>query len=601
MTQPGIWLTGTLTGGKIKNYPLDSVDVDAVLDHNIITINKFSAKQGQGIVAIRGTADLNGPLDFEVGARGVDAGLLTAWFDTEIPTVGQLNFAAQVNGTAISPHAAVSLDIQGGAIANTSFDTLYGLLILDKGSIHVNQLMLTKGTYRASAYGVVPLAALSSKGREQSTIADQMNLKVRLDEANLSILPLLSKEVSWAAGPTKGEVTITGTLNEPQITGSIAVQDGAIKFASLANPIQKVGVDIQFEGDKINIKNFSGVMGEGSYTLSGTADLEGQSLKNYNLMLALDKLGIKHRYFTGPLSGLLTLTDTGRRPLLSGQLTFDNDTIDIPFLPEMAPSNLNLAFNVDLFVNNKVRFYNAYMYDVWATGHVKLAGSTRRPDSSGRIDAIRGTVSYLRTPFKITQGSVEFTQWRTFEPVIHLAAETKLQRTKINLNINGPVSTMDLKLTAEPSMSQQEILSLLTLRSSYKQSAGGNGQNAGGLGRDELIGLLDVGLQMRFISEVESAFRDAFGLDEFRLVRDTITATPSDKVQDNAVLNDREGYNLEFGKYLTDRLMLSYSMGLGHDEHSMTIRYDVTKRFSLTGEIDEKNHRRIGVETRFSF
>jgi len=152
---------------------------------------------------------------------------------------------------------------------------------------------------------------------------------------------------------------------------------------------------------------------------------------------------------------------------------------------------------------------------------------------------------------------------------------------------------MEMHLTSQPAMSQEQIITLLTWRN--------RGQTDGqsGIGRDELLGLLDMGLHIRFVTELENIFRDAFQLDEFRLVRDTFTSDRSDG-QDGTI-SSREGYNIEMAKYLTDRLLISYSKGLGDEEETLGLRYDVTKRISITGEIDEENQYRFGISTRFSF
>lgn len=600
-TKPNVELTGNLKKGNIKKYPLDNIDLDIVLSNNIVTVRNFTAQQGQGILAIHGSVALNGPLQLEVGGRDIDAGLITNWFDSNVATKGRLSFAAQVTGTAADPKAAVSLEIAGGGVANATFDSLYGLLLLDQGSIHVNQLLLTKGPYRASAYGVIPVAALTSQGRQQAAIEDQMDIKVRLDEADLSIMPLLTKEVSWAVGPTQGELTIGGTLVQPTLHGKISVNNGVVKLASLNDPIQKVGLDIRFDGDKIDVQTFEGFMGSGSYRFKGSAKLSGLGLSNYDLSLKLDNLGVNSKYFKGPLNGELTLVSATKRPKLSGKLIFENTTIDIPYIPEMTSESPNIALDIEVVAGKKVRLYNPYMYDIWAEGRVKFAGTTLRPDVSGRIDATRGTISYLRTPFKIKEASAEFTQFASFEPIIKLNAETRLSQTRVFISANGPASAMGLQLTSEPSMSQQEILSLLTLRSRYFDKQNGNADDHdSGLGRDELVALLDAGLQLRFISELENTFRDAFGLDEFRLVRDTLSGV--DNKSGNDSVRDREVYNIEFGKYLTDRFMLNYTMGVGHDdENGIGFRYDLTRSMSITGSYDKLNRHRIGVETRFKF
>lgn len=605
---PTVYLVGGIKQGKIKSYPVEAVDLDLALENNILTVNNFAAKQGNGTMVVRGKADLQGQINLEAGGYDLDAGIVPALFDTSVSSTGKLQFTAQITGTAATPHAAVSLEVNNGSVANAAFDNLYGLFIVDKDSIHVNQLYLSKGPYRASAYGLVPLKALRTEGYQQATIVDQMNLKLKLDQANLSILPLLTKEISWAAGQTKGEITIGGTLAQPTLNGQILVENGAVKIAALGEPIQKVGVDIQLEGDKIVVKSFTGQMGGGSYNLTGTASLCGLGLDNYNLIMSFDKLGIVNQYFKGPLNGTLFLTSVQGKPKLSGNMLFENDTINIPFVPQVESSGFDMALDLELTAGNRVRLYNSYLYDITIDGKAKFGGTLSSPQSSGHINAVRGSVSYLRTQFKITEGRADFIQVGSFVPNIKLSAETALDQTLVKLDINGSLDQMDIKLTSEPAMSQQEVLSLLTLRSRYldKQKNPGSMHDVG-LGRDEVVSLLDAGLQMRFISTMENTLKEALGLDQFRLVRDTLSPenpdAHSDKPEGNANHSyiDREVYNIEIGKYVTDRLLLSYTMGVDHKAHSMGFQYDLTRKISFTGSIDEQNRSRFGLGMRFNF
>ncbi|MBP2661613.1 MAG: hypothetical protein H6Q69_4645, partial [Firmicutes bacterium] len=600
--KPNVRLIGDLKAGSVKKYPVESIIVDAALENNVLTISEFSVKQGTGVMLARGRADLNtnGPLNLEVGGRGIDAGLVAAFFNTSVQPTGKLDFAAQVSGVSDNPHTALSLELVNGGIGDTTFDSLYGLLILDKNVIHVDQVLLKKGPYQASAYGIIPVAALSSEGRQQANAAEQMNLNVKLDKANLSILPLLTKQVAWAEGATQGEITIAGTLEQPVLKGNITVSNGTLKLSALKDPIQKVGVAIAFEGDTINVKQFDGYMGSGSYRATGTAKLDGLRLADYNMSLILDKPMIRSKYFTGAVDGNLTISQGNIRPKLTGKLLFENNIINIPSIPDMGPSNFDMDLDVDIHVGKKVRFYNPYLYDILAAGKVKLGGSIAEPDVSGSIVAVRGTVSYLRTQFKVEEGSVEFRQFSSFEPIIKLNAQATLQQTVVYLNVNGPMGEMEFKLTSEPAMSQQEILSLLTLRSRYFEK-----QNSGdtGLGRDELMGALDAGLQMRFISEIEGNMRSALGLDEFRFVRDTtssIVKKSSTNNDESSTINE-EVYNLEMSKYLTDKLLVSYVMGVDHSKNEVALRYSLSRHISLTGSIDDEKETWLGAEARYRF
>ena len=603
LQRPDIAVKGNLYGGKIKNYPLDTIELDADFTGGVIHVNTFLAKQGSGILAVRGMADLKGEANFQIGGRDIDAGLLTAWLDSTLDASGNLTFSAEINGKTADPQVALSLEIAHGKVGSAEFDSLYGLATMNKGSIFVNQVMLLKGPYKASVYGIVPVAALSKEGRAKGTVVDQMALTMTLDNANLSILPMMTKEVSWAAGETKGKITIGGTLYEPLVEGQILIQDGTIKLKSLGQPLQKVAVDIQFAGDTINIKTFSGSMGGGSYSLTGKAGWKGLDMSDYALDLTLDKLGIDHRFFKGPLQGNMRLAQKNGKALLAGKLLFENTTIDIPLVPELQNSELDLALDLEFVAGKKVRLYNSYLYDILVEGQAKFTGTVARPATAGRFNVLRGTVSYLRTPFTIKEAFVDFTQFRSFIPVIHLEASTRLESTRINLGIHGPMQAMEMKLTAEPSMRQQDIISLLTLRSRYfDKNRSGNSVKDSGLGREELIGLLDAGLQMRFISEMEGALQKAFGLDEFRLVRGPLELDSNSlrRLSDDENFN-REAYNIRFGKYITERLMLSYSMGLDSTEYSAGFRYDIRRNFSLTGSFDSDKKYRIGLETRITF
>lgn len=595
--RPNIGLTGTVTKGNIKKYVVESITMDVDLENNVLKINELSANQGIGRLVARGTADLDGPLAMEVGGQDIDAGLVAALFKTNVEPTGKMNFAAQISGVASNPHAAISLEVDNGGVGTTTFDSLYGLLIVDNNTIHVNQVLLKKGPYQASAYGTIPVAALSPTGRSQSNSADQMDLKLRLDDANLSILPFLTKQVAWAEGPTQGEINIMGTLEQPRITGNISVNDGVLKLAALKSPIQKVGVDISFEGDTMSIKKFDGQMGKGSYSLTGTTKIHGMALSEYDVSLVLDKPELESKYFTGVLDGQFNINNKSGTPKLSGKILFENDSINIPTIPEMTASDLNLDLDVEMRIGKKVHFYNPNLYDILAEGRVKFAGSTLHPKFSGRIVAVRGSVNYLRTQFTISEGRVEFREFAALVPNVKLSAQTTIQQRTVSLNVDGPLDALDFKLTTEPAMRQEDILSLLTLRSNYVEG------NSGGLGRTEVVSVVGAGLQLEFIGDLESKFRNTLGLDEFHLVKDTTTTsnltTKLSSMDSTAV--SQEVYNVEMSKYLTDKLLLTYTMGVDYNKSLLALRYSINRHMSINTSIDEQNNKWLGIETKYKF
>lgn len=593
--KPRMHLQGSMGEGHLKDYPLRNIAIDITLNDRVITVKQFRAEQGEGLLVIKGTLDMAGPIALECAGQNIDAGLLTSLADYKMDTKGTLNFGAQVGGTVGAPTANLSLDIQGGGVGNATFDTLYGLFTLRDGIIQVEQLLAQKGEYKASAYGVIPLAALTSGGQDHVDVKNQMDLKVSLDQADLSILPLLTDQLDWAMGETKGGINITGTLAHPLVNGAVTIKEGAMKFKALGKPLQNLSLDVQFLGDRLELREFQGEMGSGFYRMSGKSRIGGDGVHDYAFDLKLDQLEIVNDYYKGPLSGTLTLTEDKIFeyivPKLSGTLQIENSTLDVPSLPESEEAMPRVKLDLEVALGRKVRLYNSFLYDIWLEGHANFGGSTRRPQTSGEIVATRGTVNYLKTSFKIKEARAYFNQVNSFLPSLHLEADTRLQRTRVYLQIDGPADKMQIRLRSDPSMNESEILSLLTLRSRYFDK---DSQGDSGIGKDELVSLLDIGLQMSFLSEVENMMRNALGVDEFKVVRDTLDLGSGRN-------SSEEVYNIEIGKYVDDKLMLRYVQGVDYDSYKFGIRYEFNSRISLTGDVDEDNNSTIGIEARFKF
>ena len=591
---PQVWLKGNVRNGNIKNYSLDTIDVDISFANNIVSINEFTATQAQGVLLAKGSIVLGGDLNVEIAGNNIDAGLIEVFTKTNLGVHGNLNFATQISGNESSPKANISVEIKNGGIGKTMFDSLFGMIILENDMLQVDQMLLTKGEYKASAYGIVPLAALT-KPDENLTVAQQMNLKIKLDHADLSILPVLSDDVSYAFGATKGNINITGTLNNILVNGSVKIDNGTVKLKYLEEAINNLTLDLNFNDDKINLETFSGELGSGYIKLTGFSKIKGFSLTDYNFDLQLASPVLTSKYFQGPLQGQLKLSQEKNSPKISGKLLFENCTIDIPMLDEAKDKMPLIRFDIMLDIGKKTRLYNSYLYDLWINGNVNIGGSTRWPKVTGTVNCLRGNVNYLRTVFRIREASAIFNQVGTFMPSLHLEAITKIDRTNISLKINGPVGANNFTLSSSPEMSQQEILSLLTLRSRYFNKINSGSDN--GQSNNELTTLIGLGFQVGILSGVENEIRKGLGLDEFQLVRDTISEKADDK--NNKV--DQEIYNLEFGKYISDKVLLKYTMGVDYEHYAMGVRYDFDNTFSITADIDQDNKSKIGLEKRFKF
>lgn len=584
--KPRTHLVGSLDEGTLKGYSIDDMQVDVIADGALLKINKLLAAHEGGTLAASGTINFLGDTDVKINGNQIPFDLITHLCGIKDGASGIINLNAEFTGSTQNPNGRLTLDIAEGGIGTATFDNLLCNLSLADRIISVDRAEVTKGIYKASADGIIPWEALVKGSDEQAALKDQMDLTVRLDEADLQILPILSDYVEWAYGATKGTLRFTGTVANPLINGQLSLEDGIMKCYGLGNPIQNMILDLEFKDDKISLNDMSGTMGNGSYKMTGTASLQGGALTDYEFSLISDNLDIINPYYKGQLNGSFMLTEEAALPKLSGQLDFTDCVVDIPLLPDSDEPLPEVLLDVNINVGNKVRLLNSQLCDMFFTGSIHAGGSTVKPDMSGEINAVRGKIFYLKTPFTIREARAVFNQYESFLPSIALFADTKMDKTKIFVSVRGPLDNMDFKLSSSPAMNQEQIIAALTLRSKYDSNKNED------IGTDELADMLNIGLQMSFLSEVENIVRDNIGVDEFNIVRDTISASENGGSR-------KEVFNVEVGKYIDDKLLLKYTSGLNYDKQKIGFQYEFNSRYSLNSEFGDDSV--ILLESRIKF
>lgn len=583
---PRTRLTGSLDEGTLKDYKIDALEVDLLADGSVIRIYKLLASHGGGVLSASGAVNLLGDTDVKITGEKIPFDLITHLCDVESKASGVIDFNAQFTGSTQNPNGQLRLDIKNGGIGTATFDQLLCNISLADRIISVDKAEVTKGIYKASADGIIPWEAIVKDSGEQASLKDQMDLTVRLDEADLQILPILSDYIEWAYGATQGTLRFSGTLAQPLLNGHLSLENGVLKCKGLGYPIQNMMLDLEFKDDTIILNDMSGMMGSGTYKMNGRAYLRSGALADYHFSLLSDHLDIINPYYKGRLNGSFVLSEENGLPKLGGQLDFADCVVDVPLLPDSDEPLPEILLDIQVNVGDKVRLLNSQLCDMVFTGSIHAGGTTLHPDMSGELHAVRGKIYYLKTPFTIREARALFHQDDSFLPLVNVFADTKMDKTKIFVSVRGPLDNMDFKLSSSPAMNQEQIIAALTLRSKFDSNKNED------IGTNELADMLNIGLQMSFLNEVENIVRDNIGVDEFNIVRDTLSASENGGTR-------REVFNLEVGKYIDDKLLLRYTSGLNYDKQKFGFQYDFNSRYSLNSEFGDNSV--ILLESRIKF
>lgn len=601
LSKPRGSLTGEIVDGTFAGYDIHDIKVDMSLLNNILTVKQLEGKQGdKGTINLRGTANLGGALDLTLVAKDIELGMFGKAAGYDVEMVGTTNIVTKLTGTVDNPFGEMLLTATGG-IKGSTFDLMHGHFLLKDGRVNVEELTVQRElagkTYGATAKGFIPFRALTAHSKDNLPDDEQLNLTVSLDGADLSLLPVMSKYIAFGVGALEGSVKITGTAAHPQFNGQIAMNDGSIKFKGMKSLLEHINISMLLKDERFDIENCSSNIGGGTLAITGGFSFPGLEFSDYNFDLAATNLNIDSDFYKGLFNANFNFSEgqsfSHRLPKLSGELNINKCRVSIPSLPDDDEPLPEFLLDIALNLGEKVHFYSTNLYDMYLTGNAHFAGTTRYPKTSGSIYVKRGgTLTYVESVFNIREGEAHFNQLGSFFPTVHFFAETKIDRTKIFLGVDGTIDNMKFILTSSPEMTQEEIIRLLTLREAYSKNGGNSLSTADALA---------IGLRMTVLSDIEDALKRTLGIDQLTVSRG------SGSMLENHFANEQGGgerdkdYNIKIGKYINDKLMIRYTRGFGsHHVNRYGIQYDFNDNIGLTIEREGKNYI-FSIEARYKF
>ena len=594
----GLTMKGQVDNGEIRGIQFKSADFDIFARAgfwHIITLK--AVENDNGILLAQGTFDTKKrTINMELACDKANAKLLTTFMTHPVELTGSMDVAAQMNGNLDNPDGNMSLQINNGEVSGVAFDSLYGMVTLRNDIFKMEQLLLQRGIYRISAYGSFPQDLLRRVGERRNPDA-KMNLEVKLDNANLAVLPSLTKWVEWADGDTKGGVKITGTLEDYNMDGAIDVAAGTVKMKHVATTLDNIIVRILFKGKQITLEKLNSTVGKkGTIAAHGNFTLTDEDEAPYLLDFMAKDVEIKSSVFDGKINAHAEVEQKRNRPHVAARVKIDDAKINISSIPDVGEGDSNIGLHIDLELGPKIHLFNRYLYNMWLAGNLQVRGSTRYPRIDGAIKATKGTISYLSTPFNIEEAEVAWPTAGTFIPHVKFAAMTKFGRYNITAKANGPVSadTLHISLTSDPPASENMIMKMLTLKTDLLDS-----------GDNDYSGLLEAGLQMTFLGDVEDFIKRALTLDDFKIYSGSTRSglgfdIDSVKVN-NSSQEERNKYNILVSKYLTKHILVGYTTSLDQQYHSVFAEYNIGQKLNLDFSINEKQEKWYGVMYRTTF
>jgi translocation and assembly module TamB len=426
-------------------------------------------------IAGRGNAQLTGdyPLDAQLTFRDV------AWSRLE-PLLSQptqsSKFDASAEGEVRVTGPALNTDQLRGSARITTLEVHSippansherPVSIHNQGPIAAT---LDRGTVRIeSTHLVGPQTDISATG----TVGQRVDVAVRAN-TDIGLIQSFDRDI-FASGKVVLVANVGGTLDKPQVNGSLQLQNASINYVDVPNGLSNANGTVVFNGSTATIRNLTGESGGGKVALAGFV--------TYSDMLRLGMKATATNVRIRPEPGIsvvvsadVNITGTTQAARAMGNVTINRVTYapqsDFGSLlaraaPPAQPAAETGSFLEHMRLDIRVRTSSvtavqaSLAQNLQIDSDLRVRGTAARPGMTGRLVITSGDLVFFGSKYHVNSGSIGFYNPFRIEPVLDFSLETQAKGVNVVLNVRGPVDNMKLSYTSEPPLQFQEIVGLL--------------------------------------------------------------------------------------------------------------------------------------------
>lgn len=535
---------------------------------------------GKADIALTAQADdLSKLADGVTGQAQASLNVTGNTFSPDIVANGLVTLTGE-NGRDLTP---INLNLSAKNIAKNLKADLSATTSYQRHAIKASVQAEQSGEWLSLQKIIVSLPGISiNGGLKIQTATQNMNGQIKLGLNNLS---LLMPDVSPEYMPN-GRIDISFKDND-------IITKGNLKLAG-RNIAVNGNTVLSLPDSLVTIRSLRMTDGErGSLQLNGTYGFADPVKADIKAALRSFQLPLEGP-LQGAVSGDLTLAQNADAYKLSGVLKPDRLDITIPEkfgsnIPTLnvirpgqkriaAPDFLELVETEISIVAPKRIFVRGWGLDAEFGGTISVNGHLNDPQVNGTFSSIRGRFEEFGKRFTIDHADLRFQGSVPPSPYLDIKAVINADGTEAAVLLTGSAAKPEIGFSSVPSLPKDEVLSRILF-----------GRDMRKLSPFEAIQLADT--LRRFSGEGGSsgfnplsAFRNAIGLDDFRVDQDDSGQT-----------------TVGAGKYISDKVYVELKKGSGDDTGAASVNIDVTRNIKLQSEIGQSRGAGGGVSWQWDY
>lgn len=504
------------------------------------------------------------------------------WLGEQTPWSGGLSGRFEVSGTRDEPSIAADFDWQ-----SDRWPVAVALNLTTKEGQHNLVARVTEDqTERVKVDLRTEQTPLAEWGEDISQRTFAADLDLNADSTVFA--PLLQERPDQDfTGLVRGQLSIRGTLSEPEWEGEARLSQGRYENASYGTVLANMEATLKANNRTLDLDMKATDANGGRVTLAGAVvwpeDRDEWWMPELDMALNTRNAHLVRRAdIDASVSGELTVQGPWRDLLVAGELNIIPLTIQLDSLLQTGTPTLNVVrgsvekeeeddaaaltssytpagrWDVRVRADRRAQIYGQGL-EAELSGVLDITDELDSPNIGGRFEVIRGIYTAFGKVFRITRGNIQVQGSQILLDIVAVYNGPELQR--VELHVSGNQERLDLTLTSTPALANEELLARLLFGKRIEEM---------------------TPVQAFQLASALNSLRDpGGGLDLFGTTRnllglDTLTV-------DTATNEEGEsGVNVAAGKYLSDRLYLQVESDSSTEQFlSGSLQFQITPQVNL--------------------
>ncbi|NGZ06704.1 MAG: translocation/assembly module TamB [Magnetococcales bacterium] len=392
------------------------------------------------------------------------------------------------------------------------------------------------------------------------------------------------------AGMVRLNLHASGTPNQPVLGGQATLEKGRYEHEEIGTSLHNMRARLRSAGESLILESLEATDGaKGQITAKGQMRLDPGQGWPATLQVQLTQAMIVQRddaqiVLHGPLTingtlaamrvhGDLTLHRAELMPAIGTTSAITVVELDEPAsvtspLPSTTPRTIPIGLDLNVTIPGRAYLRGHGLDSEWM-GAVRISGSSSQPKMVGRLQIKRGTLDLLERRLQLTSGAVTLDGAWPPDPWVEMEATLKRGELMTRVGLEGTIHHPKVKLTSEPLLSEEEILSHLLF--------------------DRTSDTITPTQALKLAWAIKSMQTNSIGIlgrlqRELGIDRLDVTG---DSAKTGAV---------SVGKHLTDKIYLEVEKGVKPDAGRINVEMELSPNMILKTGVDAKSNGDVGVQ-----